>query len=79
MSKKYKLPKKFWVKGKSKFLHPRLIEEGIKEGGLNELRRKLADKCEYAGYVYWKDEWRRFIDWIADGKDVDEFFSNLLK
>lgn len=28
----YKLPKIFWVKGKSKFLYPRLKEEGIKFG-----------------------------------------------
>lgn len=28
-SKEYKLPKELWVKGKSKFLVPRLIEENI--------------------------------------------------
>ena len=32
LSKQYKLPKEFWVKGKSKFLYPRLREEGISFG-----------------------------------------------
>lgn len=32
LSKKFKLPKKYWVKGKSKFLYPRMRQEGIMFG-----------------------------------------------
>ncbi len=50
-----KLPKIFWVKGKSKFFYPRLIQEGIKFGEymwigkmyetpLDKLYMKLANK-----------------------------------
>lgn len=32
------------------------------------------------GFMWdWQMEWHRFIDWIADGKDVDLFFKDLIK
>lgn len=37
-----------------------------------------ADKCEYAGYINWKDEWHRFIDHLASGGIPETFFNNLL-
>ena len=53
LSKAYKLPKKFWVKGKSKFLYPRLVEEGIdfgNHGWMGEMYytpiERLYDKLE---------------------------------
>lgn len=26
----------------------------------------------------WKEYWHRFIDWIAEGKNTDDFFTNLI-
>ena len=26
----------------------------------------------------WKDEWHRFIDYLAEGKDIDSFFADLI-
>jgi len=31
------------------------------------------------GKPWWLYRWHRFIDWIAEGKDVDEFFEQLIK
>jgi len=39
LSKKIKLPKNFWEKGKSKFLHIRLIEDGL--FNLNSIVKKF--------------------------------------
>ena len=30
-------------------------------------------------YAYWKWQWHRFIDHLAEGKDPDEFFKSLIK
>lgn len=35
--------------------------------------------CGYAGYKNPVYEWHRFIDWIADGKDADSFFKQLIE
>lgn len=34
---------------------------------------------ESLGNVAWVSQWHRFIDWIAEGKDADEFFYELIK
>jgi hypothetical protein len=36
---------------------------------------KQVVMIQYAG---WRFHWLSFIDWIADGKDVDDFFKELL-
>lgn len=36
--KKFKLKKEYWTKGKSKFLHPRLVEDGVKH--ISQLKTK---------------------------------------
>lgn len=37
--------------------------------------------CNKCGVAFngWKGHWHRFIDHIAEGKDVDEFFKELIK
>lgn len=35
--------------------------------------------CCFAHYDAWVDRWHRFIDHLAEGKDPEEFFKELLK
>ena len=42
------------------------------------LGKHESNSTEVMGY-WWKDTWHRFIDWIAEGNDVAEFFEHLLK
>ncbi len=40
---------------------------------------KANGLCSAHRYTSWHREWHRFIDHLAEGKDVDSFFNNLLK
>lgn len=49
-----------------------------KESGCNHVHYPEAcQECSKKA-VTWKDYWHRFIDHIAEGKDVDSFFKALL-
>ena len=42
---------------------------------------KPCGNCEQTGTQIesnWKSEWHRFLDHLADGKDIDSFFQELL-
>lgn len=45
-----------------------------KQQGWNEL-----DKYRPEGNTIWKKHWHSFIDHIAQGRDIDEFFNQLIK
>ena len=60
MSKKIKLPKRYWVKGKSKFLGPRLFEEGMSSKA--DLVRQYDKRDFRRGLLAIPSNWfKRFI------------------
>lgn len=61
LSKKYKLAKIYQVEGKSKYLFPRLNQEGL--NNLAELHNRMFP-AKVGGTVLVKSRWQRFIDWL---------------
>lgn len=92
-SKKYKLPKKFWIKGKSKFLYPRLIEEGIPFGNtlwnghmsitpIDELYTKcgFGERTEHLpAVIIAENRLKKLYQEVEKGKQERAFISKLLK
>jgi len=59
LSKKVKLPKKYWIKGKSKFLFYRLEE--MKRQKLNELKTKAPEIAPVEIIIKRENLWTRII------------------
>jgi len=60
LSKKYKLPKRFWTKGKSKFLSIRLQEDGVNDlAALYALSRARTTDI----FVQKRSWWQKIMDW----------------
>lgn len=58
-SKKYKLPKRFWEKGKSKFLFCRLAEDK------NLVNPYISNtKNIFSGVITKVSFWQRLINWL---------------
>ena len=54
-SKKVKLPKRFWVKGRSKFLFCRLIEEGL--SNINQIKignSQVVEELTVIKQTFWQ-------------------------
>ena len=43
------------------------------------LERAMDWKWKAGKTIPWILHWHRFIDWVAEGKDVDEFFKQLIQ
>lgn len=37
----------------------------------------IVDPCDHYAQEVWLDNWHRFIDDLAEGKDAESFFANL--
>lgn len=51
--------------------------------GKHKCNQKCSPRLNYYGVEWvgevWKFHWHRFIDHLAEGKDVEEFFTNLTR
>lgn len=50
---------------------------GKAEGWVNSSTRNQIDQLEIVNR--WEVEWHKLIDHLAEGKDINSFFDNLLK